>query len=297
MKISTLLFTVFVLIAVISLVTIWFYPSVQDFMASNSMWNGLEKFDNTFNATQIDSLDNLSNSPEKSVLVAIPYLDYTGDDLAKMKDFLDNGGTVLLMDDFGYGNTLLTYLGVPVRFSNKPLLDPLFCYKSQYLPLITDFAPGVKGSGVNVIMLNHATALINVTESETVAWSSADSFLDTNENGSLDPGEPKGPLPVAARLKIGKGNLAIVSDPSVIISAMAGRYDNYAFVRYLGNTATGKNIMVDRSHITQAPLDVSKTRLTNAHKVISNPYIIAGITAILFIVVSRYTLKKGEIIG
>lgn len=298
MKVSTLLVTVFVLITVISLATIWFYPSVNDFMASNIMWNGLKEFNNDFNVTQIDSLDNFPSPPEKSVLVAIPYVDYTGDDLAKLKGFLDNGGTILLMDDYGYGNSVLTYLGVSVRFSNKPLLDPLFSYKNEYLPRITDFTPGVKESGVNVIMLNHATALTNVSKQTAVGWSSTASFLDTNDNGALNPGELEGPFTVAARLKVGKGTLAIVSDPSVIISSMVGRDDNYAFIKYLVDGAgTGREVMVDRSHITQVPLDVSKVRLANAHEVISSPYIVAGIAAMLFMVVSRYTLKKGEIVG
>ena len=298
MKVSTLLFTVLVLVAVISLITIWFYPSAQDFLASNSMWNGVEKFDNDFNATQVDSLDNFPITTAKSILVVIPYVDYTSDDLAKLKGFLDNGGTILLMDDYGYGNSVLTYLGVPVRFSNKPLLDPFFSYKSPYLPRVTDFAPGVKESGVNVIMLNHATSLTDVSKTDAVAWSSGESFLDTNDNGELNPGEPKGPFTVAARLKVGKGTLAIVSDPSVIINTMVGKDDNYAFIRYLvGSTETGRNVMVDRSHLTQTPLDVSKTRLTSTHNVISSPYIVAGITALLFMVVSKYTLKKGEIVG
>lgn len=298
MKVSTLLVTIFVLVAVISLIAIWFYPSVSDFMASNTMWNGLEKFDNDFNSTQVNSLDNFPSTPDKSILVAIPYLDYTGDDLAKLKEFLDNGGTILLMDDYGYGNSVLKYLGVSIRFSNNPLLDPLFSYKNQYLPRITDFTPGVKESGVNAIMFNHATTLTNVSITEAVAWSSVTSYLDINDNGALDPGEPKGPFTVAARLKVGKGTLAIVSDPSAIISSMVGRDDNYAFIRYLvGSADTGKKVMVDSSHITQTPLDVSKTRLTSAHEMISSPYVVAGITAMLFVVVSRYTLKKGETVG
>ncbi len=298
MRLSSVLFIVVVLISVISLVAIWFYPSVQDFMASNTMWNGLKEFGNELSAVQIDSLDDLSNAPENSVLVAIPYLDYTSQEMGKIKRFVDNGGTLLLMDDYGYGNSVLAHLGVSVRFSNKPLLDPLFSYKNQYLPRITDFAPGVKENGIGVIMLNHATTLNNVAKPESVAWSSEASFLDTNDNGSLDQGEPKGPFTVAALLRLGKGKLAIVADPSVIINTMVGRDDNYAFIRYLtGSTSGEKRIMVDRSHLTKAPLDVSKTRLLGAREVISSPYALVGITAMVFVVISRYILKKGEIFG
>lgn len=298
MRLSNVLFIVVVLISVISLVAIWFYPSVHDFMASNTMWNGLKEFRNEFSARQIDSLDDLSNAPENSILVSIPYLDYTNQELVKIKRFVDNGGTLLLMDDYGYGNSVLVYLGVSVRFSNKPLLDPLFSYKNQYLPRITDFMPGVKENGIGAIMLNHATTLSNVAESEAIAWSSEASFLDTDDNGSLDQGEPKGPFTVAAMLRLGKGKLTIVADPSVIINTMVGRDDNYRFIRYLiGNTNGEKRIMVDNSHLAKTPLDVSKTRLLGAREIISSPYALIGITAMIFIVISRYTLKKGETIG
>ena len=298
MRISDILFPVVVLILVISLLCIWFYPSVQDYMASNIMWNGLNEFSDEFSADQIDSLDDLPGLPEKSVLVAIPYLDYSDEELAEVKQFIDDGGTLLLIDDYGYGNNILEYLGVSVRFTNKPLLDPIFSYKNQYLPRITDFAPEVKENDIDVIMLNHATTLTNVVESGVIAWSSSASFLDINENGVLDEGEPKGPFVVAAEFRLGKGTLALVSDPSIIINAMVGRDDNYRFIKYLTrHNGEQKEIVVDSSHLSKAPLDVSKTRLIGAREALSSPYALVGIIAMIFVVVSRYTLKKGGTIG
>ena len=298
MRVSSILFAVVVVILVISLLCVWFYPSVQDFMASNTMWNGLRSFNSEFGADNIDSLDDLPDLPDKTVLVAIPYLEYTNEELSKIKRFVDNGGTLLLMDDYGYGNSVLAYLGVSARFTNKPLLDPLFNYKNQSLPRITEFAPGLKESGIDVIMLNHATTLTNVTESEATAFSSSTSFLDINENGVLDEGEPKGPFVVAAQLRLGKGTLALVSDPSIAINAMIGRDDNYDFIKYLTHYGGEQNrILVDRSHLIQTPLDVSKARLINAREILSSPYALVGIIAIIFVAVSRYTLKKEKSIG
>ncbi len=298
MRVSSILFAVVVLILVISLLCIWFYPSVQDFIASNIMWNGIRNFSSEFSTDNIDSLDDLPDLPEKAVLVAIPYLEYSDEDLSKMKRFIDNGGTLLLMDDYGYGNSVLAYLGVGVRFTNKPLLDPLFCYKNQSIPRITDFTPKVKESDIDVIMLNHATTLTNVMESEAIAWSSSASFLDINENGALDQVEPKGPFAVAAEFRFGKGTLALVSDPSIIIDAMVGRDDNYDFIRYLTrHKGEQKGMLVDSSHLSKAPLDVSKARLINSREVLSSPYALVGITAMIFMVVSKYTLKKGETFG
>lgn len=298
MRVSSVLFNVVVLILITSLVSIWFYPSVHDFMAANTMWNGIRAFSDNFSANTIESLDELPALPEQAVLVSIPYIDYTDEELSKIKQFVADGGTLVLMDDYGYGNTVLTYLGVSARFSNKPLLDPLFNYKNQALPRIRDFSPAVKESGVNVILLNHATILTNVAPSETIVWSSAASFLDRNENDSWDEDEPKGPFVVATEFRLGQGRLALVADPSIMINSMVGRDDNYSFIRYL-TRREGKQeqFLVDYSHLTRAPLDVSKTRLIDTRKILSSPYALVGITALVFMVVSRYTLKKGETIG
>jgi len=291
------LLAVLVLTSVISLLAIWFYPSVQDFVASNIMWNGIRSFTDEFSAESIGSLDNLPRRAEEAVLVSIPYLDYTNEELAKIKGFVEGGGTLLLMDDYGYGNTLLAYLGVAVRFSGKPLLDPLFCYKNQWLPRIMDFAPRVKEKGINVIMLNHATALTGAAHTDIAAWSSSASFLDVNENESWDEGEPKGSFAVAARMRFGRGSIVVLSDPSVIINAMVGRDDNYDFVRCLIATEGERRLLIDRSHLTEVPLDVAKTRLAGAREALANPYALIGITAMIFAVVSRYTLWRGETIG
>ena len=76
MRVSSVLLGVTVLVSVISLLSIWFYPSVQDFMAANSMWNGINSFVNEFKAENIDSLDKLPFSPDKTAMVEIPYLEY-----------------------------------------------------------------------------------------------------------------------------------------------------------------------------------------------------------------------------
>ena len=295
MRVSSVLFAVVVLIMVISLLCIWFYPSIQDFMASNTMWNGIRNFSSEFNADNMESLGELPDVAEETALVAIPYLDYSNEELSKLKGFVEDGGTLLLMDDYGYGNSVLAYLGVSVRFTNKPLLDPLFCYKNQWLPRITDLAPRVKESGIDVIVLNHATTLTNVEQTEIIAWSSTASFLDINENESWDEGEPKGPFPVATEVRFGKGKLVLVSDPSIMMNSMVGRDDNYSFIKYL-TTHKGeqKAILVDSAHLTKTPLDVSKTRLTGVREILSTPYPLLGIVALIFVVVSRYTLKKGE---
>ncbi len=148
----------------VSLISIWFYPSVENFISGNRMWNGVKIFVEAFEAREINSLEELPAVPESTALVAIPYLEYSQTSLSLIKEYLNNGATVLLMDDYGYGNTLLNYLNLEEGFTGDVLLDPLFNYKNPYLPRITDFSPALNSGEVAVVLFNHATSLRDVPE-------------------------------------------------------------------------------------------------------------------------------------
>ena len=298
MKTSRLMGLVIILVVFVSLAAIWFYPSVQAFMASNTMWNGINKFSKEFNVQNIDSFAALPVAPKQDVLIAVPYVPYTTDELAQMKQFVENGGKLVMMDDFGYGNSFLEYAGIPARFDNTPLLDPLFNYKNEYFPRILDFNASVTGNGIKVIAFNHGTALSGVSQSQALAWSSSMSFLDTNQNGNLDPGETQGPFVVAASISLGEGTVDLVSDSSMIMNAAAGSNDNNAFVNYLmTSNGTPAKVLFDRSQVTKSPLDASKIQLDNMRGVLSNPYTLVGIVALVFVIITWYIYRRGLLIG
>ena len=298
MKTSRLMALVIILVVFVSLAAIWFYPSIQSFMSSNTMWNGINKFSKEFNVQNIDSFAALPTAPKQDVLIAVPYVPYTTDELALMKQFVENGGKLVMMDDFGYGNSFLEYAGIPARFDNTPLLDPLFNYKNEYFPRILDFNESVTGSGIKVIAFNHGTALSGVSQSQALAWSSSMSFLDTNQNGNLDPGETQGPFVVAASISLGEGTVDLVSDSSMIMNAAAGSNDNNAFVNYLmTSNGTPAKVLFDRSQVTKSPLDASKIQLDNMRGVLSNPYTLVGIIALVFVIITWYIYRRGLLIG
>jgi hypothetical protein len=297
-KIGNLLGMVFGLVLIVSLLSIWLYPSVQDFMAGNTMWNGVRNFIAEYKAETIDSFNTLPGQPEATTLVSIPYTPYTVEELAQAKEFVDQGGTLVIMDDFGYGNGFLEYAALPARFTNSILLDPLFSYKNQYLPRITDFTQGIEESNVGLVVFDHATTISNVAAGNSLAWSSTMSFIDSNGNGIWDPDEAKGPFVVAAKYQSGKGTVELVSDPSIIINTMVERNDNDAFVHYLifdGNA--GAKVLLDRVHLTKAPLDTAKIDLAAVWKIISHPYTLVGITALVFVIITGYIYRKGLISG
>lgn len=284
--------------AVISLLSVWFYPSLHDFMAGNAMWNGIRDFADEFEVDTIDTLDNLPSLPEKSILILIPYVEFSEESMAKIKSFVENGGILLLMDDYGFGNEILDYLDVSLRFTGTPLLDPLFCHKNQWMPKTTDFTNDIVSLGIEVVTMNHAASLAGVDSSEAIAYSSPESYLDMNDNRNRDEGEPSGPFTVAAKTNYGRGLIIAISDPSVVISSMLKQYDNNLFVQYLINIrGEPENIFLDQSHLSKTPLDTSKTSLSGIREFVSNPYVLAGVIGMIFVVISKYTLRKGETVG
>ena len=280
-------------IVVISLVSVWFYPSIQDFMRTNPFWNGLRDFTRASNVTWTDSLSGMTQNPESITLIAIPYVAYSQSDLEEIETFVGHGGLLFLLDDYGYGNTLLEQMGLQARFSGHPLLDPLFCYKNQWLPRITDFSPKVAEAGVEAICLNHGTALLGVNKDQALAWSSASSFLDLNNNGGNESDEPQGPFAVAAVSKFGNGTILLLSDPSILINSMVGKDSNSSFVAYLmKNYGQNRQIMTDISHLPKAPLDESKQGLSQTRERIAHPYSVMTMLGVAVFLVLRPWPRK-----
>jgi hypothetical protein len=285
-------------VVLVSLASIWFYPSVQAFMASNTEWNGINKFCNDFNVQNTDSLTALPDAPQQDVLITIPYLAYSPDQLMQMEQFVESGGKLILMDDFGFGNSFLEYAGIPARFDNIPLLDPLFNYKNEYFPRILTFNSSITASGIQVIVFDHGTALSGTSQSQALAWSSNMSFLDNNKNGNVDSNDPKGPFVVAADYSLGKGTVDLISGPSLIMNAVPGTNDNNAFITYLINSnGTPDTVLFDRANMPNAPLDMAKIALANLRRIISEPYVLLGIVGLVFVIITGYTYRRGLLIG
>ena len=251
--------------------TLWVYPSSTDFAPANPYWNGLADASGRFRITTVSSLRALPAQGGGTVLIVIPYVLLPSGDLDTVAKYVESGGVLVLMDDFGFGNDVLARLGLRARLAGQILVDPLFNHKSRRFPRISEFL-GPVSSGVESIVLNHAT-VIRVTGGMTVvARSSPVSFLDVNGSGRRDPDEPGGPFAVAALARVGAGYVVLVSDPSIILNSMLDLAQNRRFLQNVFRLA-GDNarIYLDGAHLPHAPLDVVKDRLAGARDLLDTP--------------------------
>ena len=297
MRNSYLIAIVLAVVLCSSWLGIVFYPSHEDFMRSNPSWNGLKDFSHRTHADMVTSLSKVEPGTER-VLLTIPYLQYNDNDLQKVTDFVQGGGTLLVMDDYGYGNQVLEALGIGMRFDGKPMLDPYLCYRNERLPIITDLAPNIRDAGVESLILNHATALAVTGPVQILARSSNSAYIDQNENLSWDAGEPQGPFVIAAKAALGQGTVIAVADPSILINSMEDRADNEAFMDELIAVAGGNpKIYVDKVHLPKETLDHAKDFWETAKERMSNPYgLVLLVGSILALTVVPFW-RKGDKVG
>jgi hypothetical protein len=167
--------------------------------------------------------------------------------------FLQEGGLLVIADNFGSSNGLLDLLGVSVRFDGRHLIDPLFYRKQPEFPVISDFSPSQFSTGLSELLLNNA-AVLNITSGSNVkllASSSPFSFLDSDQNGKKGPQEPSGPFPVLAQVQVGQGTILLFTSPASFANGLVGEADNGVLVdniiRY--GRQHSSSLLLDETHL------------------------------------------------
>lgn len=274
-----LIVTATILVALI--LTVWFFPSNDDFRVDNPFWNGTGDISDDYRVQPLDSLADLPPSPASATLVAIPYQDYSPPELEQLRDFVSRGGRLILADDYGYGNRVLEYLGLEARFTGQVLLDPLVNYKNRYFPRIIHLQPDPLTANTDNLVFNHATGLAGITAGNTLALSSSFSFLDSDGDGARGDDEPAGPLPVISRHEIGEGQVILVADPSLFINGMDNIAENNNFIRNIA--ATTSALYIDQSHLVPSDLHRTRSLLQHARGLLFVPVGTVGLVLVVII--------------
>ncbi len=289
------------LLAVVSViilaVVVWVFPSDEDFQTENPFWNGSSELSLNHSFIPLESLAELPAAPAGTTLVLIPYINFTPSELEDIERFVTAGGMLVLADDYGFGNEVLEYLGVEARFAGQVLLDPLFNYKNERLPRIFDLSPDSLTSGIDSLVLNHATCLTGVADSNVLALSSSFSFLDLNDNEEWDIDEPTGPLPVISQHTLADGRIILVSDPSIFINSMNTLDDNYTIIENIAEV-TSSQLLIDQSHLPYSDLHQTKGVLASIRSALTTPVGTLALVMVLLIITLRPIWpRKGDGIG
>lgn len=250
-----------IVLVIILAIVVWFFPPDDDFRTENPFWNGTKEISASYPASSLKSLSDLPPLAQGSTLILIPYLQFSAAELEALNSFATQGGTLILADDYGYGNQILKYLGLKARFAEQPLLDPLANYKNKWFPQIQHIKSSPFTTDIENLVFNHATCLTNVEATNVLALSSSFSFLDLNGDQTWQEDEPTGSLPVMSLHNLGSGQLILVADPSMFINSMDTIEGNDNFMQNIAATTTSE-LLIDQSHLPPSNLHQTKNLLT-----------------------------------
>ena len=181
---------------------------------------------------------------------------YTFAEWRAIRLFQNRGGTVIVADDYGHGNSLLKFYGyednpsishigdrpqAQYLFSGDRLSDVRVDRNPQLVRLTVPIWPGLEYEVLlndpSCFVLNDDWADLDPWEidrqsaepAEIIANSSSQSWIDENRDGIRDPGEKVDEYPVI----IGQQGMILISDPSIFINDMYDRMDNGRFAQAL----------------------------------------------------------------
>jgi len=188
--------------------------------------------------------------PENTGMMIIgPRQEFSDESVEFVDEFLQNGGKLMLADDFGSGNSLLDGLDTDSSFDTAPLLDLSFEKKPKF-GVAYNVTEHPVTDNVSQVMLNAPTAIDKEENATTILTSSKASWLDENENNMKDEDEPFKEYPLITVEGYGEGELILVSDPSIFINSMLDKRDNRALsaniLEYLSRGRT--DLIFDESH-------------------------------------------------
>lgn len=216
--------------------------STAAFGAYNLEWDGTADA-RELAAAETESVIAVDTEPyetaEPSGTVAVvlaPERVYEPDDAERVRQFVANGGTLLVADNFGptetadpYGNTLLEQVDATARFDGAPLRDERRYYESPALPLAEPVVTHPYTTGVDELTLNYGTA-VEPHEAEVLVRTFEFSYLDRDWSGDISESEELTSYPVVTVEEVGDGRVITVGDPSLFINSMLTRPGNAAFV-------------------------------------------------------------------
>jgi hypothetical protein len=159
---------------------------------------------------QIDFTDL---KPEDGLLLLYPERSLDVDELSK---FMRAGGRVIMLDDFGRGESLLTNFGMARVPIPKHPAESL--RKNPQLALAEPASPHPVVAEVNRVVTNHATGITHPALSPVLKIRAS--------SGEED-------VVVAVAGAVGQGRLLAVGDPSIVMNSMLRYAGNKAFARGL----------------------------------------------------------------
>ena len=235
----------------------------------NTDWDGCSEFAKMIyhkgRIIPIISPYDAYNIKDGVLSIISPDMHYSNKDIEKIKDFLKNGGILVIADDFGYANDILNGLNISSKISKKRAED-LFYYKNYSL-IQTYRVEDFNGK----LTLNIPSYILS-DDGEARTSSISKKIL-------------------MKRVRYGDGEVIIISDPDVFINGMKD-YNRKFWETFLDSLDADIYYIDEVHHSSFSPYDIGVTyvqsNLSNKAKFIIFALIVIGAFVFSSIDLSRF---------
>ncbi|MEM2575715.1 MAG: DUF58 domain-containing protein [Sulfolobales archaeon] len=209
----TLMLTLLLTISLSTLAVIVNIPTNTPYSPFNTGVNGVSKFTEYFCSNFIYSLSDVFKGFNGTIVVVLNN-ELQSSEYSVIEDLLSSGSTVVILDEYGYSNNLLKYLGLDALVVNHVVLDEVFKYGNREYPLL-------RLGGTELNLTTYGPTYIYVSDSSfVVAETSKYSYIDLNGDGYYSLGESMKSYPVVVQFYVGRGRLVLISDLDVISNGL-----------------------------------------------------------------------------
>jgi hypothetical protein len=241
--------TVIMLIATIFLLISYLSANNLEFSRYNPGWNGTSGFfdlPDRHTTEDIFNSSSLSGRESSILLIIAPRDQYQTEDLSHYRAFVQAGNTLFIADDFGTGNALLRGIGSSIVIIPGILASVDRAYNDSYALVTYPTISNPLTANVSSLVLDKAAALEG---GEPLMKTTLMSWVDTDRDGRITKKEMLGKYTVLTHEKIGKGEVIVLSDPSIFINAMGTLDETWENKKFIENLIrTDKKILIDQTH-------------------------------------------------
>ncbi|ADT85088.1 DUF4350 domain-containing protein [Thermococcus barophilus] len=275
-------FGIFLLIMPLS---IPIFTSSTDFSIFNTKWNGASSFgkvlyDNSKIIPIISPFNSIELGKKRGTLLILgPDMGYSTLEIDEIKKFLENGGTLVLIDDFGTGNQILKGLNLTARFSKVSFIDVFYSKNYNFPELVRILDPEL-GAGVDKLVLNVPSVILNA---EGEIYTSKVALLGNNQRE----------YPIMSELKYGKGKIVLFSDPSVFINDMFR--ENEKFIRNFAEYISSDVVYIDEAHHSSFnPYHMATLVIRRSFDRVKAFYVVLGVAVLALVIESGFAASLAE---
>lgn len=246
-----------------------------EFSRYNNGWNGTAGFFDLPDRHNFEDITNSSTLPGRknsTLLVVAPTNLYSDRELSEYRSFVKEGNILFLADDFGTGNKLLEGIGSSIRINPGILSSVDRAYNDSYAIVTYPDGDHQITRNVSSLVLNRGAALEG---GDPLMKTTLMSWIDTDKDRRITKKEMLGKYTVLTHEPIGKGEIIVLSDPSVFINAMSAldeKWDNRRFI---------DNVIRNNDHLLVDQIN-SKTADTDGYSMVMQNLKSSSLFTILF---------------